>query len=92
MSPHGDAAETFDRTARSENAVGVSFACYPFEHIASRSLPKLRKLRRLREVHFERTELQSLQQPLARRPGGSPRFASRRMAIRSRAIRTSARS
>ena len=89
----GDAAETFDRTARSENAVGVSFACYPFEHIASRSLPKLRKLRRLREVHLSGPSCnRSSSSSRSECSGGSPRFASRRMAIRSRAIRTSARS
>ena len=71
LAVYGDAAETFDKTLRSENAVGVSFSYYPFERIASKSVPKLKKLRRLRELHFEHTEMHSLHQlhSLGQMPG-----------------------
>ena len=60
---YGDAADRFEKIApRASDAVGVSFTYYPFEHIAKRAIGQLGKLRRLREVHFEQTDIASLHQ------------------------------
>ena len=56
---YGDAADHIDKIPRTADAVGVSFAFYPFERMALRGVSRLR---RLREVHFEHTEIHSLHQ------------------------------
>ena len=62
LSVYGEAAETFDRLPRSNDAVGVSLSYFPFERICTKTISKLKKLRRLRELHFQHTEIHSLYQ------------------------------
>ena len=59
LAMYGDAADHFDKIPRTSDAVGMSFAFYPFERIALRGVSRLRQLR---EVHFEHTEIHSLHQ------------------------------